>query len=180
MFPTALVEHLQKFLSEIKDVVVADFQHLSVEERKAKAKSVRYKCASYAAGISPLPIPFADIWTITPVQMIMVRAIGNIYGHKIDANAVKELLSVLGGGWIGQQLCLALFKIGMPGAGGFGGAAFVFVWTHAMGMAAEVYFSSDKEASQKQLRESLKMGFQEAKAQYETFRSNQQKRNVNT
>ena len=178
MFPTALVEHLQKFLAEIKEVVVADFQHLSVEERKEKAKWVRDKCAIYAAGISPLPIPFADIWTITPVQMAMVRAIGNIYGYKLDASAIRELLSVIGGGWVGQQLCLALFKIGMPGAGGFGGAAFVFIWTHAMGMAAEVYFSSDQKASSKQLRESLKTGFQEAKIHYETFRLNQKKRKV--
>ncbi|NCS39747.1 MAG: DUF697 domain-containing protein [Microcystis aeruginosa BS13-10] len=97
------------------------------------AKEARQISAWAAAAIAPMPIPFADIWTITPVQMLMVRAIGNIYGYKIDAKTVKEMLAVVGGGMLGQQICLALFKIGLPGAGGFGGAAFVFFWTHGIG-----------------------------------------------
>lgn len=84
------------------------------------AKEARQISAWAAAAIAPMPIPFADIWTITPVQMLMVRAIGNIYGYKIDAKTVKEMLAVVGGGMLGQQICLALFKIGLPGAGGLG------------------------------------------------------------
>jgi uncharacterized protein (DUF697 family) len=110
-----------------------------------------------------MPIPFADIWTITPVQMLMVRAIGNIYGYKINPQTVKEILAVVGGGMIGQQVCLALFKIGMPGAGGFGGAAFVFFWTHGMGNAAELYFRSGGTATAKELAAARSEGMKQAK-----------------
>jgi uncharacterized protein (DUF697 family) len=66
-------------------------------QRKEMAKEARQISAWAAAAIAPMPIPFADIWTITPVQMLMVRAIGNIYGYKIDAKTLKEMLAVVGG-----------------------------------------------------------------------------------
>jgi uncharacterized protein (DUF697 family) len=168
--PIPLVEHLGAFKEAIRSLLTDDFSALDEISRKAKAAEARNLSAKAAALIAPMPIPFADIWTITPIQMAMVRAIGNVYGYKLDQKAVKELLIVVGGGWLGQQICLALFKIGMPGAGGFGGAAFVFVWTHAMGLAAETYFSSGKTATKQQLQAALKQGFEEAKKVYQKWK----------
>jgi uncharacterized protein (DUF697 family) len=82
---------------------------------------------------------------------------------KIDAKTVKEMLAVVGGGMLGQQICLALFKIGLPGAGGFGGAAFVFFWTHGIGNAAEPYFQSGMTATNEDLAAARKEGMKQAK-----------------
>ena len=162
-FPFSLMDVLNKYIKEISSYLMDDFSHLSQEEKIRKCQEVRSKAAFAASAITPLPIPFADIWTVTPVQMAMVRAIGNIYGYKLNEKTVKESFAVVGGGWLGQQVCLALFKIGMPGAGGFGGAAFVFGWTHGIGYAAEKYFKSGMKASKEELEDARKQGVEQSK-----------------
>ena len=161
--PVQLLQHLGKHGVRMRQFLGDNFSNVDESQRRAMAKEARQISAWAAAAIAPMPIPFADIWTITPVQMLMVRAIGNIYGYKIDAKTVKEMLAVVGGGMIGQQICLALFKIGLPGAGGFGGAAFVFFWTHGIGNAAELYFQSGMTATDEDLAAARKEGMKQAK-----------------
>lgn len=161
--PTQLLTHLGGHANKMKDYLTGDFQDADPEKRKQMAAEARKISAAGAAAIAPMPIPFADIFTITPVQMAMVGAIGNIYGYKLDEKTLRAVMGTVAGGWLGQQTCLALFKIGMPGAGGFGGAAFVFVWTHTMGFAAEEYFKSGMTATKKDLDAARKRGMEEAK-----------------
>jgi len=163
LVPPQLVALLTKHSAKMLKYLNGDFVSLTLQEKKEKVAEVRNISAWAAAGISPLPIPFADIWTITPVQVAMVQAIGNIYGYKLEGANLKAAFGVVAGGWLGQQVCLALFKIGMPGAGGFGGMAFVFCWTHAMAHTAEAYFASGMKASKTELDEARKRGMEEAK-----------------
>lgn len=162
-FPAPLAKLLAKYSKEIKEYLTGDFSGLQDAQKQQKAAEVRNLSACAGAGISPLPIPFADIWTITPVQIAMVQAIGNIYGYRLEGARLKSVFAVVGGGWLGQQVCLALFKIGMPGAGGFGGAFFVYCWTHAMGHAAEAYFKSGMTASKADIARARKQGMEQAK-----------------
>lgn len=162
-FPFHLAAHLREHSDKMVHLLKGDFRGLDEAERRHLAADARRISAAAAALIAPMPIPFADIWTITPVQMAMVKALGNIYGYTLDDRTVKALLATVGGGWLGQQACLALFKLGMPGAGGLGGAAFVFFWTHAMGHAAEFYFASGMTATRDELAEVRRKGMQEAK-----------------
>jgi len=161
--PVQLLQHLGKHGIRMKQFLSDDFSNVHDSQCREMATEARQISAWAAAAIAPMPIPFADIWTITPVQMLMVRAIGNIYGYKIDGKTVKEMLAVVGGGMLGQQICLALFKIGLPGAGGFGGAAFVFFWTHGIGKAAELYFQSGMTATEEELAAARKEGMEQAK-----------------
>ena len=154
--PAQLAKHLKDHALKMEEFVTADYSHLDANGRKENCAEVRKICATAAAAIAPMPIPFADIWTITPVQILMVRAIANIYGYKFSEETVKEVFAVVGGGWLGQQVCLALFKIGLPGAGGIGGAAFVWAWTQGMGKAAELYFQSGMKMSKAQVKSALK------------------------
>ena len=165
--PIELVKHLGEHAQRMQEFVSEDYSGLNDKERSELASEARNISAWAAGAIAPMPIPFADIWTITPVQMFMVRAIGNIYGYKIDKKTIKEVFAVVGGGIVGQQVCLALFKIGLPGAGGFGGAAFVWVWTHGMGHAAERYFQSGMKATKEQVEEARKNGMELAKQEQE-------------
>lgn len=156
---------------EIWKYITDDFSNLDNNAKKQKASEVRSICATFAAGLSIIPIPFADIFTITPVQYLMVRAIGNIYGYKLDENAAKEVVAVVGGAWLGQQTCLALFKIGLPGAGGAVGSAFVFGWTYGMGKAAELYFESGMTATKEEIKNARSSGEKEAKNTYENIKA---------
>ena len=160
--PPQLLKIGKDYTQKIAGYISGDFTSATLQEKQAHCAELRKMAAIAGAGITPLPIPFADIWTVTPVQMAMVQATGNVYGFKITGKNVKAVFATVAGGWIGQQLCLALFKIGMPGAGGFGGAAFVWVWTHAMGKAAEAYFASGMTLTKDELAEIRKKGMQDA------------------
>jgi uncharacterized protein (DUF697 family) len=119
-----------------------DFRGLDPESRRQKAAEVRQTSAVAAAAIAPMPIPFADIWTITPIQILMVRAIANIYGVGLDHRTARAVLATVGGGWLGRQTFLGLLKLGLPGFGEAASAGFAYVWTIGIGHAAEAYFAS--------------------------------------
>jgi len=155
--PMPIAGHLQKHAEAMREYITGDYTSLLPEDRKKKAAEVRNLSAAAAAAIAPMPVPFADFWAITPVQLAMVRAIGNIYGYKFDRRAVqKELLPVFGGGMLGKKLFLELLKFGVPGAGGIAGAAFVWVWTQSMGKVAEAFFSGGMRSSTEELRRMLR------------------------
>lgn len=161
--PPQLLEIGKTFTKKVGHFLTNDFSAATPEERAEHCAEVRNMAAYAGAGIAPLPIPFADIWTITPIQVAMVQAIANIYGFKLEGKNLKAAFATVGGGWLGQQTCLALFKIGMPGAGGFGGAAFVWVWTHAMGKVAERYFATGMKLTKKELDELRRQEVEAAK-----------------
>jgi uncharacterized protein (DUF697 family) len=163
LIPSFLVSHISETLVALRSYLNDDFSQTSLVERQKLAADVRKIGAGCAAAIAPMPLPFADIWAITTVQYMIVRAIGNIYGHKLDINATKEVLAVIGGGMLGQQICLQLFKWGLPGAGGIGGMAFVYAWTCGMSVAAETYFKSDGKATKEELKKAREQGMAEAK-----------------
>ena len=162
---TQVLNNGLNFVDRIKFYLVNDFSGTTAEERKQYCSDVRSIAAKTGAALSPIPLPFADIWTITPVQMGMVQAIGNIHGYKLEGKNLKAVFGTVAGGWLGQQVCLALFKIGLPGAGGIGGAGFVWVWTHAMGKVAEQYFISGMKLSKDEIDEARKREVQIAMKQ---------------
>ena len=126
----------------MRSFLTDDFRGLDPESRRQKAAEARNTSAVAAAAVVPMPIPFADIWTITPIQILMVRAIGNIYGFGMDYRTARAVLATVGGGWLGQQAFLGLLKLGLPGIGEAAGAGFAYIWTLGMGRAAEAYFAS--------------------------------------
>jgi len=147
-----LARHLKDHWNQMREFITADYNILDEMEREQKTAEVRKISAIAAAAIVPIPIPFADIWTITPIQILMVRAIGNIHGHRPSVKTAMELLAVVGGGWLGRQTFLGLLKIGLPLAGGFLGTAVAYYWTIGMGKAAELYFVNGMKESNSKLR----------------------------
>jgi len=141
-FPMQLAKHLKEHAHKMREYLTEDYRDLDPETRKRMASEARNLSAAAAAAIAPMPIPFADVWTITPIQILMVRAIGNIYGQGLDAKTARALFGSIAGGWLGRQTFLGLLKLGLPCAGEICGAAFAYVWTQGMGKAAEAYFAS--------------------------------------
>ncbi len=152
LLPMPFADHLKKHAEAMREYNTGDYTNLQPEERKKKATEVRNLSAAAASALAPMPIPFAHVWAITPVQLAMVRAIGNIYGYKLDKRAVqKELLPVIGGGVLGKTIFLELMKLGLPGVGGVGSAAFVWVWTQSMGRVAEAFYANGMRPGREQL-----------------------------
>ena len=154
-------------LDEIWKFINGDFNNLDEDGKKENTSKVRQIAATTGAVACAIPnVPFADFFIITPIQALMVRAIGNIYGYKINESTAAEILTVIGGGWLGQQALLAAFRIGLPGAGGLVGSIFVYGWTYGMGKAAEVYFASNMTASKEDLKKARKTGAKEGEVAY--------------
>jgi uncharacterized protein (DUF697 family) len=156
---------VKRFKEEIKEYLTADFSSLSLEQKRQKVAEVSQKAAFAGAAVAPIPLPFADVFTITPIQMTMVAAIGNIYGYQFNEKQIKAVFATIAGGWLGQQTCLALFKIGLPGAGGFMGAAFVFAWTKGLAKVASLYFESGMTLNATELKIAREKSVQESKGE---------------
>lgn len=154
--PWNLTKHLQKHAQDMHGYLTDDFSGLDPEGKRQKAAEVRQMSAIAAGAIAPMPIPFADIWTITPIQVIMVRAIANIYGYGLDMTTGKAMMATVGGGWLGRQTFLGLVKLGIPGLGLAAGAGFAYFWTLGIGRAAEAYFASGMRASRRQIDEAMR------------------------
>ncbi len=136
-----------QYISEIKHYWQGDFQNATTETRVHAASEVRRIASMAAMSTAPIPIPFSDLWTITPIQIAMVQAIANIYGHKLNRQALLAACATLAGSWLSRQATLAVVKLGLPLIGGWVNTALVYAWTQALGKTAEKYFASNMQMS---------------------------------
>lgn len=100
--------------------------------------------STVCAGIAVQPIPFADIFILTPLQAFMGTRISAIRGmplsEKQSADLIKELMGVVGMGMLAQQLGIAAAKIFFPIFGGIATIPVVFGLTFAIGKLMDIYF----------------------------------------
>ncbi len=144
MFTNNIVIKIVKEVEEkMSRYLTDDFSQYSDEDKCKFAKDV-INIASYcSAGVAPLPIPIWDVFIITPIQICMVRAIGNIYGYKneVSGDRAKEVLTTIASGYLGQQVCLGILKL-LPFSGSLISPVFVWGWTKGIGTLAMEYFKN--------------------------------------
>ncbi|MCP9897157.1 DUF697 domain-containing protein [Vulcanococcus limneticus Candia 3B3] len=96
-------------------------------------------CAAAAAQ----PLPFADIFILTPIQAYMGARLSAIRGMPIsDAKAnelLKEVLGTVGMGMLAQQAALGLYKVGLPFLAGVTTIPLVYGLTFAIGRTMDYY-----------------------------------------
>lgn len=89
------------------------------------------------AAVAVQPIPFADIFVLTPIQAYMGVRLGAIRGMTLsDAEAtdlLKGIAGVIGLGMAAQQIALGLYKTGLPFLAGFTTIPLVYGLTYAIG-----------------------------------------------
>ena len=114
----------------------------AVQERLARR--LTGAAATISAGIGAVPIPVADIFPITGLQVGLIAAIAYISGRELSRTSAREFLVALGAN-VGTAFALreaarAAAKIVFPAAGSAisGGVAFAGTW--AVGEAAIAYF----------------------------------------
>lgn len=91
-------------------------------------------------------VPGADMPLMTANQMKMVLQIAAAYGQPLEANRIKELLAVLGGGFVCRGI--ARNVVGIVPVGGWAiKGAMGFAGTQAIGRAALDYFEHGGDAA---------------------------------
>lgn len=96
-----------------------------------------------SAAVAVQPIPFADIFVLTPIQAYMGVRLSTIRGMPLsDAEAtdlLKEISGVVGLGMLAQQAALGLYKVGLPFLAGFTTIPLVYGLTYAIGRIMDYY-----------------------------------------
>jgi uncharacterized protein (DUF697 family) len=116
------------------------------------------------------PIPFADIFILTPIQAYMGTRIAAIRGVPVSeseaSDVIKEILGVIGMGVAAQQIAIGLLKTILPGFGGLTTIPLVYGLSYAIMNVMDAYFVA--KASNRRLSESeIKALWSHAKAEGE-------------
>jgi len=120
------------------------------------------------AAIAVQPIPFADIFVLTPIQAYMGKKIADIRGFNISEAGAKEIFKELAGlvglGFLSQQLAIGAYKTVLPFISGVTTIPLVFGLTYGMGKVMDYYFEK-KIKGEKVDPEMIKNIFKKAKAE---------------
>jgi uncharacterized protein (DUF697 family) len=112
------------------------------------------------------PLPLLDVALLAPIQIVMVQAIGQVHGHKLDKRSVLEVLSTFGTSILAQNAILSAAKF-VPFAGWLMSISMAFALTYSVGEVADYYFRSGRGASSAELKSMFKRVYKKKRAEKE-------------
>lgn len=148
-------------LGFVKDNTYGIVQENISPDEKVEKLSLRF--AAICGAVAVQPIPFADIFILTPIQLYMGTLIGEARGYKFSMSQIyKEILGLISLAYLAQQTAIGLYKIGLPWLSGFMTVPLVFALTYAIGRVMDFYFVSKTEGK-KVTKDELVNAFKQAK-----------------
>lgn len=130
-------------------------------DKKVDKLLVRF--AGICGAIAVQPIPFADIFILTPIQLYMGTLIAEARGYKFSMSEIyKEILGLIGLAYLAQQTAIGLYKTILPFLGAITTIPLVFILTYAIGKVMDYYFVSKTEGK-KVTKDDLIKAFKEAR-----------------
>lgn len=110
------------------------------------------KYSAICATLAIQPIPFADIFILTPTQILMGKKIADIRGYKINENSIelilKEISGIIGMGIIAQQLVIGAYKTFLPFFGAITTIPAVYGLTYGIGKSMDHYITTKINGNQ--------------------------------
>lgn len=156
---------LGKFKKEVTEI-----EHRPDLSHSQKISRITHMACATCAGIAIQPIPFADIFVLTPIQAYFASRIAAIYGVPVSKSQaedwVKEIVGIVGMGFMAQQLAIGVWKIVTFGMGGFLTIPLVYALTYAIMKVADAYFSAkarNESISEERLKQIWKNAKKEGK-----------------
>jgi uncharacterized protein (DUF697 family) len=135
-----------------------------------KAQLIIHSTSLICALVAVQPLPFADLFVLTPIQVVMITYLSRAMGNPVGDNGAKEIISYLAGvvGWgvLAQQAILGLYKTILPYAGGFTTIPLVYAATFGLGMAAKTVLEArqnDKKLTDDEIKRISKEATKKAK-----------------
>ena len=152
----------------IKDKIYSiDKENISDDD---KAEKIIRQFSIVCAAVAIQPIPFADIFILTPIQAFMGTRIAKIRGYNFSMQEVyKEIIGILGLSFLAQQTAIGLYKTILPFFGALTTIPLVFLLTYSMGKVMNFYFVSKtkgKELSKDDLMKFFKDARKNAKKKF--------------
>jgi uncharacterized protein (DUF697 family) len=139
-------------------------------ERESAASSLTQMCGYAAAALTIIPIPGTELFAVTAIHVGMVVAIGHIYGSTITKDNAAKILVRIGaaaGMSIVSRVATTVAKTFVPIIGGLIGAPFMFASTLAIGMVARLYFQSEGNVSDDDMKAVYEQALKNAKRSFD-------------
>ena len=150
---------------------VLDIENRTDLTEQQKADRIVVIFSTVCAGLAIQPIPFADIFILTPLQAYMGTRLAAIRGIRLSeqesTTVLKQLMGVVGMGLVAQQLGIAAAKILFPIFGGVATIPVVFGLTFAIGTVMDKYFIAKAQGRELSATE-IKRTWKAAKQKGET------------
>lgn len=125
---------------------ITEIEHRTDITNEQKVSRITHVACATCAGVAIQPIPFADIFVLTPIQAYFASRIAAIRGVPVSesdaADWVKEIIGIVGMGIIAQQIAIGIWKTVTFGLGGVLTIPLVYGLTYAVMKVADVYFSA--------------------------------------
>lgn len=135
-----------------------------------KVRRLTHQACMSCALIAIQPIPFADLFVLTPVQAVFASRIAAVRGVPLSENDaqtwIKEIVAMGGMGFLAQQLGIAAWKIVVPTIGGLFTIPLVYSLTYGIMKVADLYFQKKAggvRMSDEEIKEQLKKAMKEGK-----------------
>jgi uncharacterized protein (DUF697 family) len=101
------------------------------------------KYSAICAAMAVQPIPFADIFILTPTQIIMGKKIASLRGYEVKDSSIekilKEISGIIGMGVLAQQVVIGAYKTFLPFMGGITTIPVVYGLTYGIGKTMDYY-----------------------------------------
>lgn len=108
------IQKKEQSLNELLNSIIED---PSIPETK-KLDVIIHLTALTCAVVAVQPIPFADLFILSPIQVVMVIAMSRVLGNPVGKNGAGEIIAsivgVVGWGVLAQQVVLGLYKTVIP------------------------------------------------------------------
>jgi uncharacterized protein (DUF697 family) len=167
--PTSITDRIRCEITEIEHR-----EDMTVDQKVSRITHIA--CAT-CAGIAIQPIPFADIFILTPLQAYFASRIAAIRGVPVSeadaADWVKEIVGIVGLGIVAQQVAIAVWKTVTFGLGSLLTIPLVYSLTYAIMRVSDVYY--DKKSRKETLtNEEIQEIWKEARRRGEKIGSDEE------
>jgi uncharacterized protein (DUF697 family) len=149
----------EEYKTLLQRILAGDFEQATQKERDEIVLTITHASAVTSSVISIIPVPLIE----SPIQITMVRAIGQVYNQELDEKVVLEILSVIGGNVLLRQLIKLI-----PYVGVIVNISRVYGTTWAIGAAAEYYFKHNREVEKEELLKVFKTVLKQKTREKET------------
>ena len=162
----------QKNIDILIDILKKQFTEIEKRDdltEDEKVSQIIHRCSFICSVVAIQPLPFADIFLLTPIQLYMGSKIASLRKVPVSEADVKDLVkkigSVLGLAYSAQQTALGLYKIGLPFLGGFMTIPLVFGLTYAIGRIMDYYLHGEKTGKTENVKDLFRRALKEGKTE---------------
>ncbi len=149
---------------------ISGIEHRTDMTDEQKVSRITHIACATCAGIAIQPIPFADIFVLTPIQAYFASRIAAIRGVPVSesdaSDWIKEIIGMVGMAIIAQQVAIGIWKMVTFGLGGVLTIQLVYGLTYAVMKVSDAYFSAkarNETLTKEQINAIWKGAFKEGK-----------------